>query len=96
MWPLWSPKGDKILFVNNGKLYEVEVVSEPGLRLGSPRMIVDGATHLLSLNQGYGVGPEGDRFIAVQTVEPEVEERESETLRNGIFVVQNWLAELED
>ncbi len=49
--------------------------------------------HKLLLSQGYGVGRE--RLVAVQKMEREEQEGKEETTQQGIFVVQNWLAELQ-
>ena len=95
-WPDWSAEGDRLFFVNDGKLHEVGVTSDPGLRLSSPRVVIDEAPNQLLLGHSYGTPRGGDRFVAVQTVENEAKNEEETAPRHGIFVVQNWLAEFRD
>ena len=92
-WPSWSPRGDRLFFVNDGKLYEVKTASEPELRLSAPRMIVDEKDDDLLLGRSVGVAHSGDRFVVVQKTGLGEEDAEEDPLQQAIFVVQNWLAE---
>jgi serine/threonine-protein kinase len=92
-WPQWGSEGDKLFFVWDEKLYEVKITTDPALRLSAPRVVIDGTEHKLLLEQGYGVGRE--RLVAVQKMEREEQDGEEATVQQGIFVVQNWLAELQ-
>jgi len=87
----WSPECDRLFFVDDENvLQEVDVDTGNGLRLSTPKPLIDGrALHLFPL-QGYCVPPGGDRLIVVHSVE---EEGEKEHEVRGILVVESWLSE---
>jgi Tol biopolymer transport system component len=89
-WQRWSPESDRLFFVNENKLHQVDVETGSGLRLSTPKQVIDGSEHRLLLDRGYAVAPGGERIIAVREVEKEGGEEPSPS---GILVVQNWLSE---
>ena len=91
----WSPESDRLFFVDDEDvLQEVEVRTGAGLRLSTPKPVVDGRKLHLFPRQGYCVAPGGDRLIVVHRVEEEGEkESEKEREVRGILVVENWLSE---
>jgi len=86
----WSPEGDRLFFIRRNKLYRVDVETTGGLRLSTPRQVIDGDEIGVELTNGYTVPAGGGRILASRPVEPEAEaDREPQ----GILVVQNWQSE---
>jgi Tol biopolymer transport system component len=92
-WPRWSRNGDRIYYVNDDTLFEVDVSAEPSLRLGQPREIFTreplGWTLVFGWPAGFDVSPDGERFAVCRAVE---QERSS----SGIIIVENWPGEFSD
>jgi len=89
-YPRWSPEGDRLFFLRQNKLYRVGVETGGGLRLSSPRQVIDGDELGIELGEGYTVAPGGERILTSRPVEQEGDvDRELQ----GILVVQNWLSE---
>ena len=87
MNPLWSRKGDRLFFINGDDLLEVDVSSENPLKLGAPRVILNGSQSHLVLARGFEVSPDGNRFLGVQQLE------KGEGSTPLLTVVENWFAE---
>ncbi|HET6277349.1 MAG TPA: hypothetical protein VFG08_01050, partial [Candidatus Polarisedimenticolia bacterium] len=90
MWPRWSAKGDRIYYVQEETIMEVDVAAQPQLRLGAPRIVLArkplGWPLIFGWPAGFAVSPGGDRFVIAQAVgdEPDL---------GGIVVLENWLGE---
>jgi Tol biopolymer transport system component len=84
--PRWSAQGDRLFFLNGDDMMEVTVATEPGLRLGTPRLLfsLDSSPAEPGVPATFVVTEDG-RFVMVRPLEPPP----------GIVVVQNWLASLE-
>jgi Tol biopolymer transport system component len=85
--PLWGAKGDRIYFLVDEALMEVEVKLRPSFSFGSPRKILDldGTPAFVG---AYDVAPDGTSFAMVQ---------ELETGRYGpkaMTFVENWVLDL--
>jgi Tol biopolymer transport system component len=86
----WSPEGDRLFFARRNRLFRVDVETTGGLRLSTPRQVIDGDELGVDLSDGYAVPRGGERILASRPVEPEGDvDRELQ----GILVVQNWLSE---
>jgi hypothetical protein len=77
--PQWNPKGHELFYRNGNKTMVVDVTTSPTFSAGKPRVLYDGPAGVVS--------PDGQRFLAVQAVEPE----QSPTQIN---LVLNWFQEL--
>jgi Tol biopolymer transport system component len=89
-WPRWSRKGDRIFFVRQETLMEVDVALGPEPRLGKPRVLFTrkplGWPLIFSWPPGFDVSAQGDRFVIVQALD-------DKQARGGIVVLENWTGE---
>jgi Tol biopolymer transport system component len=92
-WPSFSPSGDRLFFQSDGKLMQVSFTASPRVLLGNPELVVNPAVTRHHPFRGYDIAPDGERFVFIRPV-PKADEEE-ETV-DGIFVVENWLAEFRD
>ena len=90
---MWHPDGDRIYFVENFDVMEVELTLEPNLRAGQPRRLFALQEYAFQAEFGgtpfFDVGADGERFLTTR-VDPR------ERASRGIVVVQNWVAEYTD
>jgi serine/threonine-protein kinase len=88
-YPLWSPKGDEIFYLNfKAEMMSVPVTLTPELRLGRPVKLFSWGTAPLSTARSamlYDVSPLDGRFLMVQRDTP------AGDVTTVISVVQNWL-----
>jgi Tol biopolymer transport system component len=77
--PQWNPKGRELFYRNGNKAMVVDVTTSPTFSAGKPRVLYDGPAGVVS--------PDGQRFLAVQAVDPEQPPTQ-------INVVLNWFEEL--
>jgi serine/threonine-protein kinase len=87
--PRWARSGDSLFFLRGNDLMEVEITTQPALRLGTPRKLFSraptGQSVTTFIGEGYDVTGDGERFVMVENAEPD-------RSHAGIVVVQNWLA----
>lgn len=84
--PLWSPRGDRLFFTRLPQtLMEVEVSTDPGLKLGTPRELFTAREGEVELFMGFDAAADGERFLAVRLHIPEPR-------LPTIAVVENWVA----
>ena len=90
-WPRWSRRGDRIYYVHEETVMEVDVTLGPEPRLGTPRALFTrkplGWPLVFGWPPGFDVSPQGDRFVFA---EPVVSGRQD---RGGIVVLENWSRE---
>ncbi len=91
-WPRWSAAGDRLYYAQEEAIMEVDVATEPRLRLGSPRIALArkplGWRLVFGWPPGFDVEPGGERFIVAQSVGGSQE-------LSGIIVLENWIGEFE-
>ncbi len=87
----WSPAGDRLYYLFYDKLMEVRVSTDPVLRLGTPRLLLDSQESSIHLWRGIDITKDGKRFVGIR----EVAVDQAERAPDGIHVVMNWHAELE-
>ena len=89
-WPQWSAAGDRIYYVREDTIFEVDVELGASLRLSRARPVVTRPALSWSLifgwPAGFDVSTDGQRFLVCL---PVGEEDRGE----GIVVVENWLTE---
>ncbi len=91
-WVYWSPVGDRVYFLDRGTLMEVELSTDP-LRLGTPRVLIDGRNTKLTLWRGVAMTQDGTRFVGARYHRGDEDE---EKVEDGILVVENWFLDFED
>jgi len=91
----WSPVGDRVYFVSRLSLMEVEVSTDPALRLSTPRVLIDVEKTKLTLWRGIAVTQDGTRFVGTREREKEESEGEEE-VEDGIHVLENWFLDFGD
>jgi eukaryotic-like serine/threonine-protein kinase len=79
--PAWAHNGGELFYVNGAKLMAVAVSTLPTFSVGKPKLVFEGRFG------DYDVSPDGQRFLMVQAVEPELPATQ-------INVVLNWFEEL--
>ena len=89
----WSPVGDRLYFLARNSLMEVEVSTDPVLRVGRPRVLIDKERTKLMLWRGFAVAEGGTRFVGARPLE---EDEAEEQVEDGIHVVENWFLDFED
>jgi Tol biopolymer transport system component len=66
-FPRWSASGDRLYFLQDETVVmEVDVTTEPTVRLSDPRQVFAAAAHRLGPNHGWDIAAEGDRFLTVE------------------------------
>jgi Tol biopolymer transport system component len=94
-WPCWTRGGREILFVEENRILSVEVEIQPAFRLGSPQLLFEhppsGIARTFNWPDAFHATPDGEHLVLAQSVGGEDEQ----TVRPGLVVVQNWIAEFE-
>ena len=84
---MWTKRGDALYFVAGSVLMSSSITTQPELRAGVPRVILDDPLVIQAGPAGakpFAVAPDG-RILAI---------KEDGSVRSDhIVVVQNWLAE---
>ena len=88
--PEWGPAGDRLHYIDSGNLMQVSFSASPSVVLGTPETVANGRENGFAPWAGPGAAPDG-RFIVSRWIEPEDDER-----LPGIYLVENWLAEIEE
>jgi serine/threonine-protein kinase len=89
-WPRWNGRGDRLYYRGEG-LMEVEVQTQSGLVLSTPKKLFDVQTTSVFFNDPFefDVTPDGQKFLMVQ-------DPGRETRSTSFMVVQSWFAEFRD
>lgn len=87
-WPRWSPTGDRLYFVVEGRVEMVTVETGATPRLGTPQKVLD-TTQARIESGGFNkldVSRDGRNILVVETTHALGEQ-------NGVVFVENWLSE---
>ena len=85
--PQWAPNGKELFYRHGERLMVVDVPLEPSQASGKPQVLFESRFKVpTSLAPGYGVMPDGERFVFVKPGAPE-------PVRE-IVVVLNWFEDL--
>ena len=90
----WRPAGDRLYYNSYGKLMEVEVSTDPALRLGTPRVVVDPDRTTLLPWLGIDITQDGKRFVGIRNVAITMDDED--TVEEGIHVVLNWVSDFKE
>jgi Tol biopolymer transport system component len=89
-WPRWSHRGNRLYYVHENTIMEVDVTLGPEPRLGTPRPVFTrkplGWSLIFGWPPGFDVSPQEDRFVIVQPLNDKQD-------LSGIVVVENWSRE---
>jgi hypothetical protein len=89
-WPRWSRKGDRVYYVHDETLMEVDVTLGPEPRLGKPRTLFTrkalGWPLIFGWPPGFDVSAQGDKFVIVQALN-------DKQAAGGIVILENWTGE---
>jgi len=85
----WSPSGDRLYYTSYGKLMEVQVSTDPVLRLGTPRVFLDPNQTTIMPWLGIDIAEDGKRFVGIRNVKKDDDEEDK--VEEGIHVVLNWV-----
>jgi len=67
-FPVWSPVGGELFYLDGSKVRQVDVVTEPSVQLGTPRTLFDAAELGLDVlgHTRFEVSRDGRRFVMVR------------------------------
>jgi Tol biopolymer transport system component len=84
VWPRWSADGSRLFYANDEAIFEVDVSTDPDVRLGRPRMLFsrDGLAGS-GRHVGFDVTADGESFLVLAM-------EESEADAQSIVMVLNW------
>ena len=89
LFPRWHPMGGELFYVEESSLMAVEIADEGGFRSGVPERLFEGP-YVATLGGwgGFGVSPDGERFLLWEQATDSGEAGE-------LILVLNWFDELE-
>ncbi len=86
--PRWNPQGGELFYQTpDNKMMVVNVATSPTFSAGRPEVLFEGLERFFVFDSPFGVAPDGQHFIAIQPVEPEVPSTQ-------IHVILNWFEEV--
>jgi Tol biopolymer transport system component len=89
----WSPAGDRLYYNSYGKIMELQVSTDPVLRMGTPRVFLDPDQTTLLPWLGIDIAEDGKRFVGIRNVKKDEDDDE---VAEGIHVVLNWFSDFEE
>jgi serine/threonine-protein kinase len=89
LFPRWHPSSRELFYLAGSSLMTVEIAGEEALRSGEPSPVTEGPDVGYQGGWGgFGVSPDGERFLLYQEVSDPGEAGE-------LVLIVNWFAELE-
>ena len=90
-YPVWSPLGNELFFLNRTLLKQVDVVTEPSVQLGTPRTLFDAAKVGVEVtgNARFEISRDAQRFLMVQAVH-------EEDITPHLVINYDWLTQFRD
>jgi serine/threonine-protein kinase len=71
--PLWSPRGDRVIFRDGRRFYEVSVSTTAGFSVGPPRFVAEGA-FVRTFAWNHSIAPDGRLTVVVARPERSLRE----------------------
>jgi Tol biopolymer transport system component len=90
-YPVWSRSGDTIFYLERTVLFEVDVVTEPAVRIGSPRTLFDAAAagyDVRGTTARFDVALDGESFLLVRPLK-------QEGVHPSLVLVEHWATEFD-
>jgi serine/threonine protein kinase len=81
--PQWAPNGRELFYTIGHKIMAVDIQTKPTFDMGKPRLLFEAAIGVFDMD------PDGQRFLAIQPVEPEQPATQ-------IPIVLNWFEVLKE
>jgi Tol biopolymer transport system component len=86
--PAWNPRGGELFYRDNELMMVVDIVTQPELRPGRPRVLFEAPYDLAPpFGRNYDVSPDGQRFVMMMSSEPG-------GAPTQLHIVLNWFEEL--
>ena len=85
---MWDPAADRLLYVQEGRLFEAAITRRPTLSVGRRREVFDERPTRVVLSQTADITSDGRTFVVVQ--QPPM----AEAALGAIVVVENWAEKL--
>ena len=83
--PVWSPRGDELIFKSTNKLMSVSIQTEPGFVAGKPRTVFEGS--LVDTDaRSHDISGDGRRHLIIRPSAP--------STATQLNVIVNWFEEL--
>ena len=73
---------------------EVQVSTDPVLRLGTPRVFLDPDHTTILSWEGIDIAEDGKRFVGIRNVKKD--DNDDDKVEEGIHVVLNWYTDFEE
>jgi len=90
--PVWSPDGKQLFYFWNGKLYAVDIQTEPRFSLGPLTPLpIAGALQPTGAPRNYDIHPNGKQFVVVLAAS---QGENNQPTQPQVNVVLNWIEEL--
>jgi serine/threonine-protein kinase len=84
--PIWSKKGDEILYRNTYQWYSVSVNTENGFEAGKPELLFEGS-YVDVGGKSFALSPDGQRILLLKS-------DKNENVTDNLVIVDNWFEEL--
>jgi hypothetical protein len=68
--PLWTPKGDAIIYRDGAGYYRVPITTAGGFRAGKPQLVVEGS-FLSTFAWNHSMSPDGRFLVLLNSAERE-------------------------
>jgi hypothetical protein len=90
-YPVWSPLGDELFFLNRTLLMQVDVVTAASVQLGTPRTLFDAAQVGVEAtgDARFDVSRDARRFLMVQAVH-------EQNITPHLVINYDWLTQFRD
>ncbi len=89
-WPRWTRRGNRIYYIHQETVMEVDATLGPEPKLGAPRAVFTrkplGWPLIFGWPPGFDVSPQEDRFVIAQSLNDKQD-------LSGIVVLENWSRE---
>ncbi len=94
-FPLWSPDGKELFYLNGGQSMGIDITTEPAFAFGNEQALgMRGFVAAAGPTRPYDITPDGQRFLMVFPADQA--DSVAETPDEQINVVLNWFEELKD
>jgi len=90
-FPVWSPDGGALFYLDSTRVKQVDVVTSPSLQLGTPRTLFDAAEVGIDV-QGFSrfdVSRDGRELLMVREVR-------DQAMAPGMVISYDWVAQYRD
>ncbi len=95
LYPLWSPDGKELFYLNTGQVLGIDIVTEPAFAFGNEQVLgMQGFFFPGGGIRSYDITPDGQHFLMVFPADQA--DSVTETAAERINIVLNWFEELKE